>query len=133
MYNLLSKNATELAKETGETEAPTKSPHEHTHCRSYINTSQTPVLTITGLKRILPLITLVSQVKNQRQRKEVTCLISHMHWGRTQDSKTASQAPRPGSSPKGPAVTRRFRHIWASTVVTVVQPMNSHRAIPPQS
>ena len=55
MYNLLSKNATELAKETRETEAPTTNPYEHIRCSSYINTSQTLALTIAELQRTLPL------------------------------------------------------------------------------
>lgn len=77
MNNLLSKHATELAKEIGDTKAPTINHYtEHIHC-PYIKTSQMPVLAILEVKNMLLLITLVSQVKKQGQRKELTSSNSH--------------------------------------------------------
>lgn len=56
MYNLLSKHATELAKEIGDTKAPTINHYtEHIHCTD-IKTSQMPVLAILEVKNMLLLI-----------------------------------------------------------------------------
>lgn len=135
MYNLLSKHATELAKEIGDTKVPTVNHYtEHIHC-TYIKASQIPVLAILKVKNIFLLIHPCFPSEETRTEKIIDQLKLTQWFGagiriQIQISRLSSQ----GLFHKATGASHQFRYIWASTVFTVMQsPKFSQAAISPQS